>query len=246
MNENRNVKAKIWLYAVILFTSAFIVLLMTAYSQIKLNRSIDDYKNQINSQESEKNKVKMSFASAQELNSKLQEKISQLEGELQKLKEETEQKEKSRQEALDQNEKILQAYSALGSLHKEYFNGNILECASYFKRGLDISLLDEKSQSNYNLLKAIVYKEAGEQLYEEGYVLYKKRDYSLAAEKLSLSASYAPDQEYSDDNLYYLAYSVYKNGDKGKAVEIMKLLLEKYPSTTFIRDAKRFISRYSK
>jgi len=61
---NNNDKKTVWVYAVILFTSAFIVLLITAYSQIKVNKNIDEVRNKLGSTEKEKSNFQMSLSSA--------------------------------------------------------------------------------------------------------------------------------------------------------------------------------------
>lgn len=43
MSNNKSERKTVWIYAVILFTSVFVVLLLTAYSQIKLNTNINKY-----------------------------------------------------------------------------------------------------------------------------------------------------------------------------------------------------------
>jgi hypothetical protein len=52
MNDSK--KSKLCVYAIILFNIAFIVLLFTAYSQIKLNENLNSYKNQVINKETEK------------------------------------------------------------------------------------------------------------------------------------------------------------------------------------------------
>ena len=145
---NTNKKSQLWVYAVILFTSAFIVLLFTAYSQIKMNKNLDDYKSQIYYKESEKNKVQQNFSSAQEMNARLNEDIKKLEEEKTALQAEV----STLKEELGDREKMIQARNdAVGGFSDaimEYLNGNVAACAALLKN-VDISSLDSKSSTAY-------------------------------------------------------------------------------------------------
>ena len=50
---NKKGKNTIWIYAVILFTCVFILLLLTGYSQVKFNRNLNEYRNKLISSEEE-------------------------------------------------------------------------------------------------------------------------------------------------------------------------------------------------
>lgn len=52
--DNKKDKKTVWIYAVVLFTSAFIVLMITAYSQIKVNKNIDYVRDKLGNSEKEK------------------------------------------------------------------------------------------------------------------------------------------------------------------------------------------------
>jgi hypothetical protein len=70
MAEGKNGKGKVWVYAVVLFTSAFIVLILTAISQIRFNKNIDEYRDQISNKEIEKSKFQLNLNSVLEENTK--------------------------------------------------------------------------------------------------------------------------------------------------------------------------------
>ena len=127
--NNKNARSKIWLYAVVLFTSAFIVLLLTAYSQIKLNRNLSDLNNQVYTKEHEKNQVQLSFANAQDINSKLTDENKNLQNEKDMLTAELNQI----QSDFDVSDKLdkskLDAYDKLCQAQNEYLMGKIVESA---------------------------------------------------------------------------------------------------------------------
>ena len=243
MPDKRNVKANIWVYAVVLFTSAFIVLLITAYSQIKLNRNIVDFKNQISSQKSEKNKYQLNFENAQEINNKLSEENAKLNTDNKTLSATIEKQNNDMKTAEDQAARKIIQYESLSQAQAEYLKGNTVICAQTLKN-IEQPMLDEKAKEAFELLSKKVYGEAGKELYEEGYKLYNRGDYAAAAEKLSMSREFSENEDYSDNCLYYMAYALQKSGNTLKAIDNMNLLINEYPSSTFIKSAKKFIQKY--
>lgn len=243
MADKRNIKAKIWVYAVVLFTSAFIVLLITAYSQIKQQRSIDDFKTQISQQQSENKKYQLSYANAQEMIGKLTEENEKLAAEnksfsdaIDKLNRDMDLTEEASGEKLMQYEKLSEAQS-------EYLKGNIVVCAQALKT-IDPGFLNEKAAETFSLLSARAFNEAGRMLFDEGYKLYQKGNYSEAIPKFTLSRDMAKGESYSDDCLYYLAYARHREGNTAIAISLMKSLVQDYPKSSFIKYAESFIDRF--
>ena len=62
--DNKNEKKQIWMYALILFAGAFIVLLLTAYSQVKFQNNISDYQNKLSTEEKAKINVVTDYNAA--------------------------------------------------------------------------------------------------------------------------------------------------------------------------------------
>jgi len=241
MNENK--KMKIWMYAVILFTSAFIVLLFTAYSQIKLNKNLNDYKSQVYNKETEKNKFQQNFSSAQEMNAKLNEEIKKLQEENNTLNMNIKNLEIEKVNTEETLKKKSAAVDGLSNALTIYLNGNVVECAGLLQN-IDVSNLDAKSVETYNVLKLKANAEARKLLFDEGFALYNKAKYSEAAVKLLLSSQYAPSETFSDKCLFYLAYSEVKTDNKISAVEHMKKLISNYTSSWYLKSAKRFVEKY--
>lgn len=242
--NNKNARSKIWLYAVVLFTSAFIVLLLTAYSQIKLNKNLSDLNNEVYTKEHENKQVQLSFANAQELNNKLIEENKLLQDEKDSLALELGQL-KYDKEASDilYNSK-LDTYDKLCQAQSEYMEGKLVESAEQIEK-VDASLLDAYGSELYNQLKSKTYAEAGKLLLNEGYGLYLKKDYAAAVGKLMKSREYAPYEQYSDKCLYYLAQAEAKSGNPFAGIEQMKTFVVQFPSSHYISAAKRFLSKYS-
>jgi len=236
-------KASVWVYAVVLFTSAFIILLFTAISQIRINKYLDDYRNKVDIKESEKNLVEENFLSAQEMNKKLNEKIDELNknnetlaNEIEDLKKVTEELKETIQKRDESIKILMQALSA-------YKNGDMAESAALIKK-IDIAAIDEDQAQFYNQLAEEVYSEAGRKLFNEGYYLYKDREYEEAIKSFLLSYEYAPADEFSDKCLYYLAYSEMRIDKIDEAVKHMKKIINDYPASRYVKYAKDFVERY--
>ncbi|HEX2945314.1 MAG TPA: tetratricopeptide repeat protein [Clostridia bacterium] len=242
MSENK--KSNVWLYAVILFTSAFIVLLFAGLSQIKMNKNLSNYRSQVNTTESEKNKYQQNFSSAQEMNKKLNEQISALENETSVLKNVISNlnNDKTLQEAANQRKD--QVEENFHNVLSVYLKGNVVEAAGLLS-SVDYSFLTGKDLEAFNALDQKVRSEAGEVLFEEGYAAYNHKKYPEAAAKLGQSFGYAKKEAFSDKCLYYLAWAEKKTGNLTGAVEYMKQLVQEYSESRYLRSAKSFINRYS-
>lgn len=241
MNENK--KSKIWVYAVILFTSAFIVLLLSAYSQIKLNKNLTDYKSQVYSKETENKKVQQNFSSAQEMNAKLNDEIKKLQDENNALKESKDslETEKASIEEKDSNES--KALDSLADVISAYLNGNVVESAGMVD-AVNAANLEGKTAETYKTLYLKIKAEAGKILFDDGFELYDRAKYSEAAPRLLLSSQYAQNEEYSDKCLYYLANTEIKLDNKTSALEHMNKLIINYPESKYLKSAKRFVNKY--
>ncbi len=242
MNENKK-KSSVWLYAVILFFSAFIVLVFAGYSQIRLNRSLENYKSQVFNTESEREMYQQHFASAQEMNEKLNQEIDDLKKQIESLNQDISELEDSKAN-LESKYRTKEAEKVkLSNAMKLFLDGKVKECVDLIKT-IDTVYMDESSLAMLDTLHQKASYQAGKLLYDEGYELYLGKKYEEAASAFDLSYKYAPKEEFSDKCLYYLSYSVLKTGDKKMAVDKMVLLTEKFPESKYLSKAKSFIKRY--
>jgi|GEM_PF-325100 len=240
-----NKRQNVWLYAVVLFISAFIVLLFTAYSQIKLNKNLENYKNKVYSTENEKQMYQQHFASAQEMNEELNLRIEELEEKIEEMNQEmTELKQEKNDLELESIRK-----SAANRLLSEalvlYMEGEPAKAFDLLEK-IEPENLDEASVNAYDMLKRKAGSEAGSILFDEGYDLYRKGKYEEAVSAFERSYSYASDEEFSDKCLYYKAYAELKTNNRTSAVETMKLLISKFQESNYLSRAKKFVSRYEK
>jgi TolA-binding protein len=246
MAEEKNDKGKVWVYAVVLFTSAFIVLILTAISQIRFNKNIDEYRDQISNKEIEKSKFQLNLNSALEENSKLRKDYNELEEELVKVNSELEQYKKETDAIAVKSNEITKAYEYLILADNEYNNGNIVECAETLKTKIKPEFLSETGLMRYTRLIENSYKKAAFQLYSEGLKLYRKEKYNEAVDRLLRSVKLVDQEYFSDDCYYLLAYSEYNLGNKGNVRKYVELLIQKYPGSGYINHANDLLELIEK
>lgn len=237
MSQKKNERNAIWLYAVILFTSAFIVLLLTAYSQIKFNKNLNDYKNQISTQESDKNNFKNNLGTALSENKKLSDELQAAKRELEDSKAKVEEGNAALKKQQQKSTSAINTYDILIKAQVEYDKGNLVESADILYNMVDSKLLGKAGVDLYESLIAKVYNKAAETLYQQGYQKYVTRQYDEAIKMLRKSYDYASDEYFSDDCLYFIAYSRYRQENFKEAKEYADKLIKEYPDSNYKRSA---------
>jgi TolA-binding protein len=239
MSKNKSEKKTIWLYAVILFTSAFVVLLLTAYSQIKFNKNIDEYKNRISSEEKQKVNFKTDLSSSIEENKKLKANNESLSVENEKLKSDIE---KMKDDTAKENINV-DKYEALMSAINLYENGDIESCAEMLYRlHYTQDMLGEQGFREYSELVDKTYKPAAEKIYFEGYRdYYLKKQYPSAIEKFRLSLKLADNEYFSDDCLFLIANAELNIGDKEQAKVDLNNLIDNYKDSNYYIDTQNLL-----
>lgn len=234
MKENQNEsKRTVWIYAVVLFTSAFIVLLITAFSQIKFSKNIDEYKNKISAKEKEKIYFQDNLSSLLAENKKLKEEINSYRLEKEKFENEALKKEEELSKNVDLANKIQNVYEVLSDAETKFKLGNNIEVANLLSGQYDASLLGKNAFEKYLFFKENSFKKAARQLYIEGYNNYINHNYQTSIEKLKQSLIITDDEYFSDDCYFFIVNSYYKIGQNQLAKEAIDLMLEKYPNTTY-------------
>lgn len=237
-NENKN----LWVYITIFFAVIFVLLIITAFSQIKYNKSITKYKSDIQNEQSDKAKYQLNLKNALEENESLHSEVDKLNKNIDELKKQIDEKDKALSELQDKYKNALTFYEKLRKAEAEYNNGNVNECALILK---SINLqddYDENSRELYNNLAELSFYTASESLYYEGYNLYLGGNFSQAIDKFKNSLYISENEYFSDDCYYYLAYSEFGNGNIESAVNYMKDLINKYPDSMFKQIAQEFIN----
>jgi TolA-binding protein len=245
--ENKSEKKQIWMYAVILFTGAFIILLLTAYSQVKFQNNISDYQNKLSSQEKAKISAVTDLNSAIKENKRLNTELESLRNKLV----ESEQKIATEEsKGVDLETKYNSAVSASDSLIKAYqfFNNeDYINCAMTLKYEVSIDNLSVNGVETYNNLLEKSYSKASLQLYREGYRYYKNKSYSQAIISLNRAIDFSNKNEYYiDDAYYYLATSYYKNSDFEDAGKTIDSFNTNCPKSLFKRNMNNLLAKMSK
>lgn len=240
MSENN--KGKIWVYAVVLFTSAFIVLLITAFSQLRFNKSIENYRLQISDSESEKNKFLINLNSALDQNMKLEQQIKELEEELKKLEEKVSELETVNSRLADERNNVNRAYELLLLAFDDFNKGNFVSCAERLTE-INTSYLDDSGRKQYGYLVSRSYTKAAHELYSQGYGYYKKKNYALAVENFRRSLKFASDEYFVDDCYYLLGLSEYMLGNMENAKTAFKTIVEKYPDGSYLDAAEDYLKQ---
>ncbi|MDQ2086025.1 hypothetical protein RBH29_06165 [Herbivorax sp. ANBcel31] len=238
---NKKGKNSIWIYAIILFTCAFILLLLTGYSQIKFNKDIDDYRNKLMSSEEEKNISSHNLRTALEENEMLYERIEELNNILkEKEADYGEIKQNLKNKEIKKNQ-LISNYELMLKAEEHYNNGKITKSAVILLEDVNKNKLNKNGLKKYNDLKDKIYEEAAWEFYKKGYDKYINKEYEDAKFNLYYSLDITEDEFFSDDCHYYIAYSGYRMGEYDLAREYIKMLMTKYPSSNYIEEAKNLL-----
>lgn len=241
---NKKGKNTIWIYAIILFTCVFILLLLTGYSQIKFNKNIDEYKNKLISSEEEKSISSHNLKTALEENTMLYEKIEELNNIIEEKSDnykEIEEKLKNKNE-VNKEIQFIENYELLLEAEEYYNNSEITKSTVILFEEVDESKLSLNGVKKYNILKEKIYKVAAWEFYQEGYNNYINKKYKEAKYNLNYSLKLTKDEFFSDDCYFYIAYSEYRTGEYQLAKGSLKILIEKYPYSNYLEEAQRLLS----
>ncbi len=241
--KNNSESKKIWTYAVILFTGAFAVLLVTAFSQIKLNKNITDYKNQLSSVEKKKVNFQTNLNTALEENKALLKKIEQMKKDAAKKEKEFNAYKGNVSKDQSSLKNSMKAYELLLEAENLYKNNDVVGSAELLQKKCDSKLLDKNGLARYNSLVEKTYYNAALKLYYDGYKYYKKQEYDAAISNLQAAVNLQPNEYFSDDCYYFIAYSQYKKGNKDGFKQAADALLLGYPDSSYIDEINYLLSK---
>ncbi|WHH57261.1 tetratricopeptide repeat protein [Petroclostridium sp. X23] len=240
----KNKSKFLWLYSTVLFTAAFVLILMSAVSQSRLSQDIETYKEQLNKQKGMFQGVQQNLSSLSSENEKLKENLQvasvrnkELEEELKKTKEQLNQ--------IDmQNYKLKQSIDHFFEGKRYSEEGNYKESAAHLY-SVDQSLLPESSKEAYNKLSSVAFEKAAVSHYLEGKKKYLANELDEGIESFKFSLQYNPNVYCSDDATYFLFRSYYKLEKYAEAKEMLIQLRDKYPNNTYKKDIKYFLEAMS-
>lgn len=233
MASKKNKKNKVFMYAIVLFTCAFIVLLLTAYSQVKINRNME-------SSELEINKYQLSYTKALERIDELNLENDRLNEEIVKEKENFEAFKETAKKQDEEYSKQVEQYNLLIAAHMEFQKNEISKSAEILNR-VDNRLLSKDGQELYNEISPEVFEKGGRILFNEGLDLYLSGSYQDSLNKLNISREYSTVSNYSARCLYYIAHAHNKLGDMKAAIENMNKVIVEYPNSNYVEYAQSFL-----
>ncbi len=238
-HKDKNEKKQIWMYALILFAGAFIVLLLTAYSQVKFQNNISDYQNKLSTEEKAKINVVTDYNAAVKEIDRLTTEIESLRSKLVESEQKIATEEiKGTELESKYNDSILSSNLLLVAY--EYYNKkDYVSCAIALKYDINTEFLSPKAREIYNDLVSKSYGEASKILYGDGYRNYKNKNYTEAILNFNRSIEFAQkDEYYIDDAFYYLARCYYKTLKFNEAKTLISSFIDNYPKSTFVKDMK--------
>lgn len=238
-SDSKNDKKQIWIYALILFTGAFIVLLLTAYSQVKFQNNISEYQSKLSTEEKAKINVVTDYNAAVK-------EIDRLTAEIENIRNKLIQSEQNLALEEGKNLELEAKYSNtivcndLLLVAYEYYNKeDYVNCAIKLKYDINTALLSIKSKEIYDFLVSKSYNKAAQMLYSDGYNSYKNKKYNEAIENLNRAIVFGQKDEYfMDDAYFYLAKSYYKVLKYNEAKELINSFINNYPNSVFVAPMK--------
>lgn len=118
--------------------------------------------------------------------------------------------------------------------------GKYLE-AGKLLASLDYESFDDNLKSQFDSVSEVIYPTAAVSACEEGVGLFAVENYAEAKASFEFSYKAAPKGEKADDCLYYLGKIATHNGDKAAAKEYYENLINNFPESNFVTEAKNLI-----
>ena len=231
-NVVKDKRKYLWIYAVVLFSSAFVVLVMTAFSQIKQSSNIENYDKELKEY---KNKYTLSLDTADKDKKTLQDKITQLQSENNNLKIITENN--NSQILIQKIESCKNSYENLLQSDKLYSQEKYIEAAKGL-RNVKEEELGEQAKKKYMFLKSKVYIYATKDYYKRAKHELSRDSYSKAMEYFEESLIFDETKYYEENTLYYLAYISSKLKQAQKLNRYSNDLIKRYPSSEYAEKVK--------
>lgn len=235
MDNQTNKRKYLWIYAGVLFLSALAILLLTAFSQMKLTGNIEEYKKKIKDHENSIRDFNISLNSAAGERDSLKKRIKQLELENAALGSTT--AGTKNPNGLLEIESCKNAYEKILQADSLYKNGKKVAAAQMLK-DINEKYLGEAAVKKLGRLKDATYLPATKYFYSKGKEEYSKKNYLQAAIDLAESLNFDKTAYFEENTLYYLALVNSKQGKKEEAEKYSNILADKYPKSSYINKLK--------
>lgn len=237
--DNKNEKKQIWMYALILFAGAFIVLLLTAYSQVKFQNNISDYQNKLSSEEKAKINVVTDYNAAVKEIGRLKTELESLRSKLVDSEQKIATEEAKGVDLEAKYKNTIEGNNILLTAYEYYNKKDYISCAITLKYDINTEFLSTKANDSYNDLVSKSYGKASQLLYGEGYKNYKNKKYGEAIINFYRSLDFSQKNEYYvDDGYYYIAKCYYKTDNFDEAKKIIHSFIKNYSKSPFVNEMK--------
>ena len=232
----------LWIYCIILFTSALILILVSAVTQQKLSRDMETYREKLSHQEGLFQGAQKSLVTLNKENQILHEKIKELEEKINKLQEEIKQNNEDIAKLQEQSDMIKISVDNLLKAEEFFKKKQYIESASHLVK-VNYELLSEDTKKIYDTFANTVLNQAAFSSYTTGYKKFRNNEIEDAIEHLTMSLQFKKDAYYSDDAMYFLAISYLKQNNTDEAKKTLLQLKEQYPESTYIKAADEQLSK---
>jgi TolA-binding protein len=243
-HKDKNEKKQIWMYALILFAGAFIVLLLTAYSQDKFQNNISEYQNKLSTEEKAKINVVSDFNAAVKENKQLKKEIDSLRNKIIDSEQEIATGEQKSTDLKLKLDNTIVCNNLLLAAYEYYNNKDYVSCAVTLKYDINTIYLSTKANESYNDLVSKSYEKASKLLYIDGYKNFKIKNYDEAIVSFKRCIDFSTNNEYYiDDAYYFMAKSYYETLKFDEAKSLISSFIDKYPESTFVEDMKMLYNK---
>ena len=231
------------MYAVVLFTSAFILLLFTYFIQGQSEKKRLEYIDKLSEEEKKNIIAQSNLNSVSKDVYNLNKKIENLENTILKLKDSKNAAEAEVKVKEDAHLDTVKSYEELIKAENQYLKGNLIDCATILLKNCDRNLYDAGASEKYDYLVNKTFYKASEQLYSQGLSYFKSKKYNEAIFNFELSLSLNKTSYFADDCYYFIAYSYINTGSNEMAKKKLNDLLINYPDSTYSNESLRIIKQ---
>lgn len=232
-------KNTIWIYAVILFSCAFMILLLTFYSQEKLQNNTEKLSSKISVVSKANQQTVTNLKTARDQNKKLQEEIESLQKQLDEEKKKASDSETTFKSQIDELSKQNSTDTGVANAVFYYLNKDIVRSADSIVN-LDKSTLTGDDIKLYDLIAQKTFYAAAHYYYSRGYNSYSKKNYSDAINMFKKTITFEGVFYFTDDSYMLMANSYFYNGDKDNAKKAFEELVSKYPESEYSKTSESF------
>jgi TolA-binding protein len=239
MTEKKGKKSNwFWVYAVLLFTSAFVILVVTAYSQIKYNKEKGSYQSTLENEIAQKDTYKINLSEALAENQAILDELETLKSEKQAVFEENAILKAENQKLRGDNARISKCYERYIAAEAFYAGGDWTNAATMLFEEFDVSVLTGEPAARAASIMATIGDATALRSYQDGYQAYIAGRYAEAAALFKLAYAIHDDTYYSDDCLYLEAHCYMAMQDDATAAGLLKTLIDKFPNSELTATAR--------